>query len=435
MSTAAQEFSEKREIAVFNLSYYDWDIPNGALGAVDEQIRSVFVNLGRFEVLGMTYRLGMNDINEFIAKIKEYKESNVEIPDEVLAGKEAFTEADFNKLVGGFIVVVPSVSFYNLERLDSGDYKATIQTSFTVINVDELKTEAQFYVETEGIDDNQRNAVKEAVDAISARLTYEIRKVPIFQLKTGILEVIGGDVVMEFGNNMGVMPGDEYAVTTARVTSTGHTTAEEVGLLIIKEVREEYSVGQVIYSGKTLVVGDQLQEVPRFGVDTTIHAGYLFGQLLGTESLLVAGIRGSISRGFFSLRPTFGVDVPISFQRGTWLAGLGLLPINVYGGVEVFNLYLGRLQISPSAVVGIGTIIPIEEGALDNIQFFSHVGGKATLTVSYLLGRDFKLFIDAGFSYWFGVFAGILGSGTVFDIPYFDSYGGPSVGGGLTYKF
>jgi hypothetical protein len=57
------------------------------------------------------------------------------------------------------------------------------------------------------------------------------------------------------------------------------------------------------------------------------------------------------------------------------------------------------------------------------------------LTVSYLLGRDFKLFIDAGFSYWFGVFAGIFGSGTVFDIPYFDSYGGPSVGGGLTYKF
>src|SRR6056297_2150118 len=108
----AQEVSEKKDIAVFKLSYADYSIPNGALGLVDQSIQNVFIELGRFNIIGMNYRLQSNDINAFIDKIREMKEADVEIPEEVRLGQETFTEADFNKLVGSFIVVVPVMSYY-----------------------------------------------------------------------------------------------------------------------------------------------------------------------------------------------------------------------------------------------------------------------------------------------------------------------------------
>ncbi|HKK65046.1 MAG TPA: hypothetical protein VJ967_04260, partial [Clostridia bacterium] len=135
MPAGAQEVSEKKDIAVFNLSYSDYSIPSGALGLVDQSIQNVFIDLGRFNVLGMKYRLNSNEIDEFISKIKELKQENVEIPEAVRLGEETFTEADFNKLVGSFIVVVPVVSYYNVYQ-EGDDYEAELQTSFTFIKVD-----------------------------------------------------------------------------------------------------------------------------------------------------------------------------------------------------------------------------------------------------------------------------------------------------------
>ncbi|HOV39477.1 MAG TPA: hypothetical protein PLG79_12185, partial [Spirochaetales bacterium] len=123
---SAQQVSDKKEIAVFNLSYYDWNIPNNALGAIDEQIRAVFINMGRFNVIGLTQRLGVKDVNTFIEKMKDFKSRNVEIPEKVLMGQEAFTEADWNRLVGAFLVVIPSITYFNLERMRDGSYKASI---------------------------------------------------------------------------------------------------------------------------------------------------------------------------------------------------------------------------------------------------------------------------------------------------------------------
>ena len=78
---SSQQVSEKKDVAVFALSYYDWTIPPAALGMVDAQIKDVFVNLGRFNILGMTYRLSSGDINAFIEEVKKVKEQNMEVPD------------------------------------------------------------------------------------------------------------------------------------------------------------------------------------------------------------------------------------------------------------------------------------------------------------------------------------------------------------------
>ena len=76
----AQQVSQKKDIAVFKLSYYQWDIPDSVLGGIDEELRGVFVNIGRFNVLGMTQRLEPGDLNEFIDKIRQYKQDGRRSP-------------------------------------------------------------------------------------------------------------------------------------------------------------------------------------------------------------------------------------------------------------------------------------------------------------------------------------------------------------------
>lgn len=219
----SQEVSEKKEVAIFALSYTDWNIPDDALGMVDQSIQNVFISLNRFNIIGMRYRLKSDDVGAFIDEIKKIKSENMEIPESVRLGEQTFTEADFNKLVGSFIIVVPVVSYYDLKTDDSGSYAAEIETSFTFINVAEGRAMASFQIQTSGTDDTAKSAVKSAVDGIPVQLSYEIRKIPEFQLKTGVIDFIGRDVVIELGRNMGVKLGDEYRITSEQVLSSGRT--------------------------------------------------------------------------------------------------------------------------------------------------------------------------------------------------------------------
>ena len=410
----AQEVSEKKEIAVFKLSYYDWDIPDAVLGNIDEELKSVFINIGRFNVIGMTQRLEEGDLGVFIDKIKEFKEEDVEIPEEVQMGHDFFTEADMNQLIGSFIVVIPSVSNFILESLDSGYIEATVKTAFNFINVQEGRTFAQFFVETEGTDENEQKAIKEAVDGIPMKLTYEIRKISEFQLKTGILEVRGSEVILELGRDLGLKLGDEYLIVLTRVLNSGKTISTEKGLIIIKSVDEEVSVGKVLYSKGKPQVGDQLKEIPRLGIDTTPYVRLAMDPIgIGAEEIMViAGVRQSISRGFYSFRPLTGLEMPLHN------IGVGI-PVNFYVGGEL-DLYFGRFQLIPMAAIGLGGVY-----LYDSEDFYlSHIGGMANVTLTFLFHKNMKLTLDAGILFW-----------PTLDESLFDTYGGVFIGGGLCIKY
>lgn len=386
---SAQEISEKRDIAVFSLNYTDWQIPSGALGLVDQSIQNVFVGLGRFNIYGMTYRLQAGDIQSFIEKVKEYKQENVEIPEEVRLGEATFTEADFNKLVGSFIVVIPVMSYYDVQQDDNGDYQADIQTSFSFINIEEGTAMASFQIDTSGSGDSAKEAVKGAVDGIPMQLQFELRSVPAFQLKTGIIDRFGGDYIIEFGRNMGVRMGDEYAIVENRVLSSGRQISDETGLLVIKDVDNEVSTAQAIYSDGKPNIGDQLREIPRYGFDLTGYVQYLQSPDSDEEIVAVAGLRTVGSRGFFSVRPVAGVEIPLGDVFAIWF------PVNTYIGAEA-NWRFGRFTLNPSAVVGAGFLVPITGD--EEFEYFSSIGGTAQVEASYLFGRDLKIFANAGFT-------------------------------------
>jgi hypothetical protein len=423
----AQQVSQKKDIAVFKLSYYQWDIPDSVLGGIDEEIRGVFVNIGRFNVLGMTQRLEPGDLNQFIDKIRAYKLVRAEMPETVQMGHEFFTQADFERLAGSFIVVVPSVAGYLLEVQDDGDFHVALKTSFSFINVEQGTTFAQAFVETEGTEDSPQGAARDALNGIAMLLEYEIRKIPEFQLRTGVLEVHGSEVILELGRDMGIKVGDEFLLVASRVLSSGKTLTTENGLLVIKEVSDEVSVGKVLYASPRPQEGDQLHEFPLLGVEATPYMHVAAGLLYERPFTGLIGIKGSVSRGFYGFRPIFGLEVPLIANI------LAALPLNLYVGGE-YVLYLGRLTLMPSIAAGVGGAFLWYADVPDDEKFaLTHVGGQAGLSLAYLFSKKMRFALDVGYLHWFSLVP------TKYFYPdpidyLFPDYDGLFVGAGLTIK-
>ena len=372
----------------------------------------------------MGYRLDTEGVDQFIEKIRELKEQGIDLPETVRLGQEAFTEADFTALANSFIVVVPVMTRYELERVSQDVFESRIEVNFSFINVAEAEAFGYFSVDVGAKAKSGREAVQKAADSIAPGLIFELRNVPEFQLKTGIIEVRGRQVFLEFGSNMGVQKGDEYAIVTDNVLPSGHVISDETGLMVVNDVKEEISIATLVYSQERPSMGDQLREIPRLGFDTGAHGRVMIttardieGRTIVDRVVGMIGVRQSISRGFLGYRPIVGIDIPISVFGPTDLPGL---IFNIYGGGEI-NWYLWRFQIVPTAALGVGGSIPTKD--TDTFQV-SHAGGFAELVVSYLLNRDLKLSATVGFSAWFS----LSDAGG-------DTYLGPHVGIGATYKY
>lgn len=419
----SQEVSEKKEIAIFSLSYTDWSISDGALGLVDQSIQNVFVNLKRFDILGMSYRLQSQDINSFIQEIQKVKESNIEVPEAVRLGEQTFTEADFNKLVGSFIIVIPVMSYYEVSSDDNGGYTAEIQTSFTFINVAEGKAFANFQVDTTGSDETAKGAVKSAVDAMPIQLSYEVRKIPEFQIKTGILDVNGKEILIELGANMGIKLGDEFNLTNTVILPSGHAVDKKVGLLVVKEVNQEVSTAQVFYASKKPAIGDQLKEIPRMGFESAFYINYISQTDINLDPILAIGIRQIVARGFYKTRPYVGVEIPLGADMVGGFTNFFFFPVNVYVGTEL-NWFLGRLHITPAIDVALGMLVPIVEEYQDDYVIYSSIGGHVRLGASYMITDNIKVFGEAGYSAMLSINDG-----------FFNSYAGVLYGGGVTIKY
>lgn len=420
----AASVSEKQDIAVFALGYYGYDIPLETIASVDSEILGVFVNLGRFNVFGQAQRFASADVQSFIDTLRKAKEANFVMPDEYKFGDRQMTEADFNRLVGAFVVVIPTiVDFHSAFNNSQHQYETSIKTSVAFVDVANGTTFGYANIDTNGSSkETQYKSIQLALEGIAPQLTFEIRKIPAFTLKTVVLALSRGEVKLQLGQNMGVQVGDEYAVID-RSEVAGFSDEREDGLLLIRNVGPEVSTGTILYAGDTLKEGAQLREIPRFGVDLAPYLSYLsyFGTVNGNDSALVIGARGIASRGFYDVRPFGGVQVTADLDL--WL------PIAAYLGVE-YDVYMRRLSLYAQGAVGGATNIIFkwidDTFSNDDDQFFSHYGLKAGVGASYLITRDLKLYAEAGGEYWFGILSSLGGP--------WSSYGGASVGLGAVIK-
>jgi hypothetical protein len=419
--SAEATVSKKQDVAIFALGYYGWAIPQEALGNIDMEIQKVFVDLGRFNIIGMTERLSSGGLDQFIATLKKAKEANFVMPDKYQFGEAVLTEAEFNKLLGAFIVAVPVVtnfnSFYNYK---SFRFETQLKTDVTFIDVASGNTIGISQVETTGTDkDNQGKSIASAIDSIPMQLQFEIRKVPAFQINTRILEVRGSEVKLQLGQDMGIRKGDEYSVMKASMIM-GVKDEREVGLIDIKDVGTGISTGQIIYSQIPLGPDVQLREIPRLGFDAEPYLHVL----TGATSAVLPGVRLVVSRGFYGFRPYFGIQVPVGQILNVFTAFA--IPVSGIIGGE-YNMHLGRLSVTPYGGVGITYLYVTEAitGYNSQTNFFTHVGLQGYVNLSYLVTRDVSLYADVGVDYWLGL-TGLK--------DFFGNYGGMGVGGGLSIK-
>ena len=434
MSVTAQqaEISKKQDVAVFALGYYGYNIPLEVLANVDAEIQGVFVNLGRFNVLGQTERFSSKDVQDFINLIQTAKQNNTPLPDEVKFGDVQLTEGLLKKLYGAFVVVIPTIVDFKVEK-PNNEYQARIKTSVAFLNVAEGTTIGMANIETTGTSkETQTKAVAEAINAIPVQLTYEVRKIPAFTLRTQVLQADAFEAKIQFGTDMGVVVGDEYVVVK-RSTIGGLVDEREDGLLVVKDVGPQISTAAVRYAGPTLKEGAQLREVPRLGFDAEPYLYYMkyFGNVDGwelgtqdttpTKGALAIGAKFAVSRGFYDVRPIVGVQ--LNFDTALWL------PVIAYAGVE-YNIYLRRFALTGTAAFAgaSNAIVRILEENLSESDdpWFTHYGIKLNAGASYLISRDMRIFANVGLDYLLGLAHSLGGP--------FQSYGGYGIAAGVAFK-
>ena len=401
--------SEKKDIAVFSLGYYGWNIPLEALHGIDANIQQVFVNLGRFNVIGMTQKLSSQGLDQFIAAVKKAKEADFVLPEKYQFGEAVFTEADFNRLLGAFIVAAPVVtSFSSNYDSQASRWESELKTSVTLLDVATGAVIGVVSETTTGYDkDDQYKSMTAAIDSIPSSLEYNIRAMPAFQISTRVLAVSQGEVKLQLGTNMGIVKGDEYAIVTPS-TLEGIAYETETGLILIKDVGREISTAVVLYSDGRVGPNSQLREIPRVGGEGEIFAH----GLLASPFVLSPGLRILASRGFYGFRPFVGAQLPI----GPFSMDAGL-PFNAFAGGQ-YDLHLGRITLSPYAAGG-ATLLYSGDDAK---TVCTHAGAEAYFQISYLMSRDARLFIEAGGEYWLGLYG-------------YASYGGIGCGAGATLKY
>ena len=436
----APTVSQKQDMAIFSLGTYGYPIPLEVLGRVDLDIQRVFVDLGRFNVIGYQQRLSSADLPAFEEAIKQSKQGSVVIPDKYQFGEALLTQAEWNRLVGSFIVAVPVVgSFDSQYNQRSFRWEASISVDVTFLDVASGGTViGQAHVVSSGSSkSNQFQSISDAVGGVPVQLTYEIRKIPAFQIQSRVLEVSGFTLKLQLGRNMGIQRGDEYAVVEKSMVSGFHDD-RETGLVVIKDVGSEVSTGRIVYNEGPVAKDAQLSEIPRLGVEATPFFHVLSGTKLNVLNLdgsiyggggtagsnYMLGLRAVASRGFYDTRPFAEVEVPINGIRNFLTAFA--IPINVLVGGE-YNLSFSRLSVTPYAAVG-GSYVYLTEVITgystdtSNTWLF-HLGGQIDLAASYLVSRDVKIFAEAGFEYWLSTIGWL-----------YSNYGGLSIGGGLTWK-
>jgi hypothetical protein len=278
-----QEISEKKELKVFSLSYSDWNVPSDVRVMVDARITGVFSGLGLFDVKGVDLRLDAGRGSEFIDKLKAVNESDSAVDEKYLL-----------ELKKSNLIVIPSLSFYDsIGDEGGGEWEVELQTLFIVINVQNLTTIAEFTIGTFGSGENESEALLEASEAISVQLKFELRNIEEFQLKTGIIEVIGDSrVIIELGRSMGLNVGDEFSIISFRDASARRAEQDKTGLLVVTDVEKEISYALVLYNNGQVAPGDQLREIPKYGVDFSgyghgfIDATGISGGTIGIKAIL-----------------------------------------------------------------------------------------------------------------------------------------------------
>ncbi len=286
----AAEVSEEQDIAIFGLTTYDYNVPEEVIGYVHSSINHEFVSLKRFNVIGYgDYRLESKDIDDFIERIKELQ---VEKAKEAGTYDEKFGTIvikgeDFDRIVSSFLIVQPSLSNYREEAKrtvvvteDSmywvTKYEVDVVVDLFFINVREGTQEESLRITGSATGQSPDGAKRKAIDEAMSMLAFNIKKIDMFKIRSGVIQVSSDRVFFELGSDIGVRLGDEYAVMTkSEVGNTGRIVQIPTGLVRVRKVYPDVTEAQIVIQKERITEGDQLVEVAKRGIQLSFNTGVM----------------------------------------------------------------------------------------------------------------------------------------------------------------
>lgn len=366
------------EIVVMDVGTTKAGLSTPILSTVDEKIREIFVKVGRFQVLGLNVRIDGASVQDLVDNLRQRKSDQAEMTKEVQMGEVFLTEAHLDSLLKSAWVIVPQLTEFSTVARSSGGSKVLLRASLAVVNGATLEIANVVNVESSGSASTENEAVHSALEGLPTKLEYEIRKVEAFQTRTTVALVEGdGTVVLDLGHGRGVQVGDLYTLGSGAG-----------GLLRIAAVEQSRSVARIVLG--TPRIGDPAREVAKLGVD---WQGYTAVGLRASETSLLVGLKGVLSRGVDVLRPVLFLDTsPVA--KG--YAGLATIPVNLLLGVEWYSSW-GAVEVKVgTALGGTGLVLPSRSGTPGD---FSYLGAQVQGGLNFVMSQDWKVSVDAGARY------------------------------------
>ena len=240
-----------------------------------------------------------------------------------------------------------------------------------------------------------------------------------------IAHVMESDVIFSIDPQAPLSSGDLYVLLSP--------DGEEAGLLLVSEAQDTYAVARVLSSDFTPRTGDRVRGATRPIIEATLYGGSLFKTNFDKSYIPMAGLKLALARGVFYTRPVLQLEFPHARVHPD-LGARDALPFTVLAGAEITNIYLGRFQIAPALLLGMGWAYMKKDareafGTGSSFQK-THIAGRASIATSLLLGRHLKLTAEAGMLV-------LLDIGTsLSDVSheYFGRISAPFAGFGLTFR-
>lgn len=349
---AEAEVSKVQEVGVLPV-YSSYEVPGGAYQYFDDRLISILSSMKRFQVIGYHYRLDNNSAERFIAKIQDLKKQsalqNPKYMDEDL-GIAVIPASDLQKMVNSFFIFVPSISGFSskqyqveVEEKKNGkiviklvtEYSATVNISIKIITAEGnlLKTYDSSIESKSRKDVN--DAYQQSVSSAVSGLSFFLRNVDEFKIKTKVLKVDGGDVYIELGKDIGIYPGYEFALQVEEKVLDRFTEKKTTGIVRVKSIGTQYSIATPIFGSPQ--IGDQLLETPMAGGRFNIFVGML-PMAVPTDNIFILYMSPSVS---------FTSDQKFNKSTYAFTAGIHTEGEIGYGGL--FNLNLGLMFNNPMA--------------------------------------------------------------------------------------
>ena len=423
---SAQTVSSKKDIAVFRLSHSGY-VPSEVAARIDQRIIGIVTSFKRFNVIGMEYRLNSSTIASFIDQIKRTKEQQSEISETVLSGEEAFTRADWERLTGAFLVFAPRITDYD-ERLIFEEtevegkkvikkyWMVRIEGAISILDVSGSVGERVIPLYVRKIAKRRSNAVDDAISSLLSSVYTAIKFEPEFALTSGILAVNreNNTVTIELGKDIGINAGDEYTLQKS-ISVAGKQAVREIGLVIISEVHDTFSIAKVIYADQPIVEGDGVKELLKSGVLLQGYAGI---------TVPITGVKTRDLKEYLRVQPTFGIRAaykanfhlsisigyeyaiqqPVGGSAALSAKPMRLIPFGMgYFGIGVYNAYVSRFKITPEVQFCFSSSsVAVQTGSSKPGAFAvmaTQLGGRVLVSADYFISRNWTIGGSVGFGY------------------------------------